>query len=405
MTSFVYAQELTFNLSDTYTNQFGLNSDSVGFIPLFKLDFDSIHNKQYSAKIKELPKTINTSKTAYGFLYFKGLKNSMFDKELTLLIENYESNNPIIFVDRNGNLDFTDDGKPIKLIDKLTLKLGNSENSSAVYHYQISKSRIIEKYESKFRSRFAPMFPKSTIVSAVNWLTTKRFSVRMSKDIISDNTITIFLLDNSVDGLFTFQPDDYGDRILIIEGIVDENEDLTSLFRQAEPIDHNAVFELYGKKYYIKNASNTGETITIAKTSKNTRVMFKEGQDISSFTIKLLDGTSVMIKDLIKEKKYLIIDVGGTWCGGCIAQEPTIKKIYESGKAEVIGLFDHDTPKSVTKYVKKHDLKWPVALVDSTFKGMFRVISYPTYILVSPESKIVLADMNSEQIAKYLKNK
>ncbi len=404
LSSSAFAQEMSFSISKEYISQFGKGSDLVGFIPLFELSSDFIHNKQRSLKIKNLSKSINKANTAYGFIYFTGLSNSLFDNEIALLVENYRAINPIIYIDRNGNLDFNDDGAPLVLKNNLNLKLSNEDANSAYYKYQIAKSKVSLENESRLRNRYASRFPKSSILTANNWLTSRRLSVRISKEKINANPITILLIDNSVDGLFTFQTDQYGDRILIIEGEIDENKGLTALLRQAEPIDHNAVFELYGKNYYVKAISKNGDELTISVTNQDTRVMFKDGHDISNFVINLLDGTTTRVKDLIKEKKYLLIDVGGTWCGGCIKQEPTIKKLYESGKVEVIGLFDFDTAQSVREYVKKHNLKWPVALVDSSFKDMFRVVSFPTYILVSPEGKIILTDSNSEQIVEYLRN-
>lgn len=404
LSSSAFAQEMSFSISKEYISQFGKGSDLVSFIPLFELSSDSIHNKQRSLKIKNLPKSINKANTAYGFIYFTGLSNSLFDNEITLLVENYRTINPIIYMDRNGNLDFNDDGEPLVLKNNLNLKLSNEDVNSAYYKYQIAKSEVSLENESRLRNKYASRFPKSSILTANNWLTSRRLSVRLSKEKINANPITILLIDNSVDGLYTFQTDQYGDRILIIEGEIDENKDLIALLRQAEPIDHNAVFELYGNNYYIKAISKNGDELTISVTNQDTRVMFRDGHDISNFVINLLGGTTTRVKDLIKAKKHLLIDVGGTWCGGCIKQEPTIKKLYESGKVEVIGLFDFDTAQSVRAYVKKHNLKWPVALVDSSFKDMFRVVSFPTYILVSPEGKIILTDSNSEQIIEYLRN-
>ena len=402
--NFSNAQDFNYEISNTYINKFGKNTDLVGFIPLFKLDSNLIHNRESSATIKQFPKTINRSKTAYCFVYFTGMKNSIFKTALTLLVENYETMSPTIYVDRNGNLDFTDDGPPLKLNDKLILKLANSDDNSANYHYQIAKSQISKKNEDKIKNRYASKFPKNNIISPGNWLTNQRLFVRISKGIIDNNPITIFLIDNTADGLFTFDTHELGDRILITEGEVNEDVDLSSYFRQAEPIDHNAIFELYGKKYSVKKTSRNGETLTIAETNKNTRAIFKEGHDVSSLKIELLNGTLVSIKDLIKEEKPLLIDVGGTWCGGCISQERTIKYIYENMDIEVLGVFDYDTRQSVTKYVNKHKLEWPVALIDSNFKNIFRINSYPTYILISSKGEIILVDHNSEQIAKYLKS-
>lgn len=402
ITNFVNGQDLNFKISNTYINPFGQNTDLVGFIPLFQLDSDSVHNKQNSAKIRRLPKTINKLKTAYCFIRFAGVKNSIFKNELTLLIENYTTDSPTIYIDRNGNLDFTDDGEQLIHNKDVILRLANSDNNSANYHYRISKSQINKANEKRIKNRYASKYPKSRIISPLYWLTKQRLSVRASKGKIGKNPITILLQDNSVDGVFTFQTDEMGDRILLIEGEIGKDIDISSYLRQGEPIGLNAIFELYGKKYSVKNISENGESLTIAETNKDTRITFKKDTDVSSFEIELLTGESIKIENLIKEKKYLLIDVGGTWCGGCITQEPTIKKLYKEGKVEVIGVFDHDTPESVANYVKKHKIEWPVALVNSTFKDMFRVSSYPTYILISPEGKIVLIDQNSEQIAKYI---
>jgi thiol-disulfide isomerase/thioredoxin len=402
ITNYVNGQELQFKISNTYINPFGLNTDLVGFIPLFKLDSDSIDNKQNSAKIRRLPKTINRLKTAYCFLRFAGVKNSIFKNELTLLVENYQTDSPTIYIDRNGNLDFTDDGEHLKLNKDLILRLANSDNNSAIYHYRIARSQITIANEERIKNRYASKYPKSRIISPIYWLTKQRHSVRASKGKIGENPITILLQDNSIDGLFTFQTDEMGDRIILIEGEIGKDIDITSYLRQGEPIDHNAIFELYGKKYCVIFFSKSGESLSITETNKDTRIIFKEDIDVSSFEIELLTGESLRIENLIKEKKYLLVDVGGTWCGGCINQEPTIKKLYKDGKVEVIGVFDHDTPESVANYIKKHEIEWSVALVNSTFKEMFRINSYPTYILISPEGKIVLIDQNSEQIAKYL---
>ena len=400
----IISQEISLDIDQNYISQFGKASDIISFVPLFKLSSDSIHNKQRSLKLKKLPKSINKVNTAYGFIFFTGLNNSSFANEITLLVEDYTSSKPIIYVDRNGNLDFNDDGEPMILENNLNLKLSNENLSFAYYNYQIGRSEVSKDNESRLRQRYASKFPKSKIIPANNWLTHRRLSVRVSKERIDGNPITIFIVDGSVDGLFTFQTDSYGDRILIVEGKIDENKDLTTLLIQAEPIDHNAVFKLYGKSYYIKTLSECGNKLIISIPDEDTSVSFKDAYDISSLVFNLLDGTTKTIKDLIKEQRHLLIDVGGTWCVGCIKQEPTIKSLYENGKVEVIGLFDYDTPQSVSKYVKGHNLKWPVALVDSTFKSIFNITSFPTYILVSPEGKIILADTNSEQIVEYLEN-
>ena len=63
-----FDQDINLKISETYINPFGRNSKLTSYSPLFKLDSDSIHNRQHSLKIKLLPKTILTSKTGLPIL-------------------------------------------------------------------------------------------------------------------------------------------------------------------------------------------------------------------------------------------------------------------------------------------------------------------------------------------------
>ncbi|WP_298898496.1 TlpA disulfide reductase family protein [uncultured Psychroserpens sp.] len=399
---FSNAQDISFDLKNLYVTPFGMSSDLVGFNPLFKLDSDSIHNKVQSEKIRKLPKNLDVSQTSYCFFYFTGVSFSSFKNELVALIENYTTDNPSIFIDRNGNLDFTDDGTPIIFKNNSTLELANNNSISAIYHYQLSKSQISPQYESKLKQNFAEKFPKSNILPAKYWLAYKRLSVRVSKHFLDKKPITILLIDNSVDGMFSFQTNKLGDRVLVLEGHIDTDKTLTSILRFAEPISHNAIFKIYNKKYHIKNVTSNGNKITLSQTHKKPSYDFKKIKDLTSLSITLLDDTLVTLKDLIKTKKYLLIDVGGTWCRGCVSQEPIVKNMYKNGDIEVLGIFKHDTFKSVEEYIKNHELKWPVALADENFDDIFRINMLPTYILISNEGKVVLIAIEAEEIEKYI---
>ncbi|WP_299272574.1 TlpA disulfide reductase family protein [uncultured Psychroserpens sp.] len=401
-THFLNAQDINFDIQNLYVTPFGMTSDLVGFSPLFELDSDSIHNKVQSKKIQKLPKNLNVSKTAYCFFYFTGITSSLFENELTVLIENYSTDNPSIFIDRNGNLDFTDDGIPISFENNLTIALENGSSSLANYHYMLSKSQISPEYQGRLKQKYEKKFQKSNLVLAKHWLAFKRLSVRVSKHYIDNKPITILLIDNSADGIFSFQTDELGDRILVLEGHIDTDKTLVSMLRFAEPISHNAIFKIYNKKYHIKNVTSNGNKITLSKTYKKPSYDFKKIKDLTSLSITLLDGTLVSLKDLMKTKKYLLIDVGGTWCKGCISQEPIIKNIYNNSKVEVLGVFKHDTHKSVKNYLNNHKLKWPVALTNDNFDDIFRINTFPTYILISNDGKVILIDIDAKKIERYI---
>ena len=63
--------------------------------------------------------------------------------------------------------------------------------------------------------------------------------------------------------------------------------------------------------------------------------------------------------------------------------------------------FGHDTEASVSKYIKQHEIQWPVALMSEEFKDKFRTSSYPTYFLISATGDIILITNDSESILDY----
>lgn len=401
----VFAQTIHFEMSEIYANPLGSNSDLVSFIPLFQLESDSIlHNKEKSLPYVKLPFSIDTSELAYGYIFFKGVSNSKFENEVAIIVENYLDTNPKILVDKNGNLDFTDDGAAFTSRNNFILKLKNQRNTKAAYHLNLSKSQISKKNQTSLIHRYQAKNPNAKIISPSNWLCVQRLSLKILKDHLDGSPITVMLNDLSVDGLFSFDSLENEDRILIVEGHADLNSDLTSLLRSSEPINKNAVFELYGKNYRLDSVSETGDLVSLIKTDGKPQFFYDQGMDISTLTFDLLNGDPSTIKSLLKDSSYLILSIGGTWCGGCTAQLPSIKKIYKSNRVNVLGLFEHDTHQSVTQYVQKHKIDWSVALLPKSYKELFRLRFFPTYILVSPRGTFLLASRDLEEISRHLMN-
>jgi thiol-disulfide isomerase/thioredoxin len=395
------AQEHSIILSDTHVSQFGKGSDLVSFSPVSKLNSKTISNRSASADLRKLPSNETLKNPAHFFLYFSGVKNSVFGNEIAVLMDDYLSDTPILFIDSNGNLDFTDDGAPVSLTNETMVKLKNSGDESRKLHYQLARSKVSSENAPRMESRYAAQFTKNELIPANLWVTNQRLSVNLTLSEIAGQKMTILLMDGNADGLYSFDPDDEGDRIALIEGHLNSENDLTEYLRLGEPIDHNAVFTLYGKNYRFSALTQT--QLTISSTTKDTKSFFKKGEDISNLEITLIDGKTISVKDYLDGKTPLLLDVGGTWCGGCVAQEPIIKALAEKKSVKVIGIFGNDTKERVEKYVKTHQLNWPVALMSESFKEAFRIDSYPTYILVSPEGKIIFMTMSADNVVESLK--
>jgi thiol-disulfide isomerase/thioredoxin len=370
----------------------------VALSPIFKLESDTIFNKTYNSNIKKFPIGLSNINLAYGFLYFTGNSISVFENEIVFLVENYMSDNPIFFFDKNGNLDFTDDDDPIPFINKLNLKLKNSEYPFSELHYQIGKSEISLKNQEALNNRFSSKYPKSKIVSTNYWLTNLRKAVKLSNTKLNGKSITVILFDENADGLFS----ENIDKIFIEPNTIELGNDLSSYLRKAITISKDATFLIHNMAYSLKALDIAGKNLTLTPTSKKVNKVYSVGDIISTLKIELINEQALPIDSLFNNGKYVLLEVGGTWCGGCITQKPIVKEIQSSKKAIVIGVFANDTKASVSKYIEKHDINWQVGLMNDEFKNLFGIYSFPTYILISPKGKIEMIEIASYKIKEHL---
>lgn len=393
------AQTFDISLKEERVSQFGKNSDMVSMNPIFRLENNTIHNKNKSQVIVKLPKELTNADLAYGFLFFTGNKNPNFQNEVVFLVEDYKSKSPKIYVDSNGNLDFTDDGKPLDFSEnKLQLKLNNEFKPSGHLSYQLHKSQIKEVNNDRLLGRYKGKYPKSSIVHTKYWFSSERLSVNISSHKLNGTSITILTYDGNADGLLKFDAGPYGDRIAITDQSISSSGDLSSFIRAAEPVNYSALFKIGKETFRLQNINSDGSSLSLIPSDQKVRSKIGIGSNILDLTFTLIDGKELSIKELLKDQKPILLDFGATWCAGCVKQEKNIKEIYKTKSFNVVGLFPDDKKARVESYISNKNIQWPVGLLSKELKKKLHINAYPTFMLVSKEGKILKIDMSSENI-------
>jgi thiol-disulfide isomerase/thioredoxin len=124
------------------------------------------------------------------------------------------------------------------------------------------------------------------------------------------------------------------------------------------------------------------------------------GKESPKFDYENHKGGKTKLDDL--NGKYVYIDVWATWCGPCIAEIPSLKKVeadYHNKNIEFVSV-SIDTPKAYETWKKMVtdknlggiQLIADDARAESSFINAYSIETIPRFILIDPNGKIVNAD-------------
>lgn len=129
---------------------------------------------------------------------------------------------------------------------------------------------------------------------------------------------------------------------------------------------------------------------------------------LTDYHWQLLDQNQHSL-DLAEYKgKVVLINNWATWCPPCISEMPSLNRLYQTYKDQMVFLFvAHDKPEKVRQFLQKNHLNIPVVFVQSEIPSLLQSNSIPTTFILNKNGEIVVkktgaVDWNSKQVHKIL---
>lgn len=134
-----------------------------------------------------------------------------------------------------------------------------------------------------------------------------------------------------------------------------------------------------------------------------------ENQEVlKSYSGSFSDENGAIIPFENFKNKVIIIGFWATWCPSCVAEMPSLQKLYNDYKDKVaFVLITSEEPKQVREFMQKKQYNLPVFYNENNLPKELYTNKIPATFLISSEGKIIIkkigvAHWNSQKVREIL---
>lgn len=357
--------------------------------------------------IQKLPDLSAVKDTGYTYVHFSGADSSGQGLYVIAIVANYKrwfKTPTLFFIDKNNDLDFTNDGPPDTLHyeeNSKILTLKNTLVPNATYSIKLTRFEVGQNLSYKqLLTEHYKKHSGTKIFTDVNYcFREQRYNARMGAFNTETDSFFIGLKDMNINGLYA---DPCDDKLYV--GTYN-SEMLYGDLRDFTPTIGKNTFEWNGKVYHLVSIENTGAYIEIQHTkggiAKNSLSI---GKKVPNFEYTNILNNKNQIKKYKRSEVFLFF-----WNLETISPEDTmyLGKIHREfeGKIQVITLNHGDEPRRVRINYYYDKWQWPVGYSTSKIAAKYFVEDIPSGFLIGKRRRLKQTKIRPKEVYSYLQAK